>query len=90
MAHGGVAHDHALLLGEPVGHQGAARHVAGGHDAAVHEAHGNGVDRNAGGVAGDDVGDAGDDAAHAGGDAGADLVVDLAHDDEEHHAHDAG
>ena len=90
VAHGGVAHDHALLLGEPGGHQGAARHIAGGHDAAVHKAHGDGVDRQAGGRAGDDVGDAGDDAADAGGHAGADALVDLPGDDEEYHAHDAG
>ena len=88
MAHGGVAHDHALLLGEPGSNQGAASHITGGHDAAVHEAHGNGIYGNVGSAAGNDVGDTGDNAAHTGGDAGANLTVDLAHHDEEHHADD--
>ena len=90
MAHGGVAHDDPLLLGEPLGYQIAAGDITRRHNCAYHYAHADGVHDQIGGVTYADVGDTGQDHTYAGSDPGANGTVNLTYDDEKDYAYHAG
>ena len=60
MAHGGVAHDDAFFLGEPLGDQIPAGDVARRHDAAHHNTHADGIHGKIDGIAYAEIGQAGD------------------------------
>jgi len=60
VAHGGVAHDDAFFLGEPLGDQIPAGDVARRHDAAHHNTHADGIHGKIDGIAYAEIGQAGD------------------------------
>ena len=90
VAHGRIAHDHALLLREPLGDQRAAADIAGGHDRSGDQAHADQIHPDAGRIAQADVRESGDDAQDAGKPSGSDLPVQLAEQHEKCNAHKAG
>ena len=45
MPHGRIPHDNTFFLRKPLSHQSAPGNIARRHNAAHHEAHGNGINR---------------------------------------------